>query len=293
MAAEDPPDDLGDQDLVVATPELVTFDYQLAGPGSRFLAQVIDFPIQIVLLVIAIFGSVALGQLVQDANVAIAVVVLLILIIVWGYYPISESVWSGKTLGKFAFGLRVVGDQGEPIRVSQAVIRNLVRLVDFLPFFYGVGIISLFWNGRGKRLGDLAAGTVVVRERSPVRLGQLVSAASPLAGLPNRLAPTESALLRQLDPEFKRFVVAYAGRRPWLDPWRRQVLAARVEPNLRRVLPDLVATAGPTAALDRLADLAAEEPPPPGASAPPPPPAPPIAENSTHVPQHQDTPPAG
>lgn len=278
----------------MATPELVTFDYQLAGPGSRFLAQIIDFPIQVVLLVIAILGGVALGQLLRDPNVAIAVILLLVLITVWGYYPVSEAVWSGKTLGKFAFGLRVVGDQGEPIRFSQAVIRNLVRLVDFLPFFYGVGIITLFWNGRGKRLGDLAAGTVVVRERAPVRLGQLVAAAAPPAGAPpNRLPPAESALLRQLDPDFKRFVVAYAGRRPWLDPWRRQVLATRVEPSLRRALPELVATAGPVAALDRLADLASEELPSPGAPPPPPQPAPPIAENSTHVPQHQDPPQAG
>jgi len=268
----------------VATPELVTFDYQLAGPGSRFLAQVVDFPIQVLLLVIAVFAGIALGQLIQDQNLAVVAVVILAFVSVWGYYPISEAAWSGKTVGKFAFGLRVVGDQGEPIQVSQAVIRNLVRIVDFLPFFYGVGIITLFWNGRGKRLGDLAAGTVVVRERAPVRLGQLLSAAPPSRAGAARPAPAESALLRQLEPEFKRFVVAYAGRRPYLDPWRRQVLASRVETNLRRVLPELVSTAGPVAALERLADLAAEELPAPVA---------PIAENATHVPQHQNPPPGG
>ena len=79
-------------------------------------------------------------------------------------------------------------------------------------------------------------------------------------------------------------MVAYAGRRPYLDPWRRQVLASRVETNLRRVLPELVSTAGPVAALERLADLAAEELPAPVA---------PIAENATHVPQHQNPPPGG
>jgi uncharacterized RDD family membrane protein YckC len=282
VAADNPSDELGGQELVVATPELVTFDYQLAGPGSRFLAQIIDFPLQLLLLAAAVVGGVSLGQVVNNPNVLIVATIVLALIVVWGYYPVSEAAWSGKTLGKFAFGLRVVGDQGEPITVSQAIIRNLVRLIDFLPFFYGVGIIALFWNGRGKRLGDLAAGTVVVRERAPVRLGQLVSAAAPGQRAASRLAPAESALLRQLEPEFKRFVVAYAGRRPYLDPWRRQVLASRVETNLRRVLPEVVSAAGPVAALERLADLAAEELPSPAA---------PIAENASHVSQHQNPPP--
>jgi uncharacterized RDD family membrane protein YckC len=254
-------DALGDE-LVVATPELVTFGYQLAGPGSRFLAQLIDFPLQVAILVLALFAGTALGALAgNNAGVAFIAIAVLAFLVIWGYYPVSEAIWSGKTIGKYAFGLRVVGDQGEPIRVSQAVIRNLLRIVDFLPFFYGIGIIALFWNGRGKRLGDLAAGTVVVRERAPIRLSQLRAGPSQdlaAAAVP-RQPPAESALLRQLDPELRRFVLGYAARRQYLDPWRRQVLAARAEPSLRRVLPDLVAAQGPTAALDHLADLASRE----------------------------------
>jgi uncharacterized RDD family membrane protein YckC len=251
-------------DLVVATPELVTFGYQLAGPGSRFLAQLIDFPIQIVILVIAILGGVGLGGVVGDPNAALVAALILGFIAVWGYYPICEAAWSGKTLGKYAFGLRVVGDQGEPIQFSQAMIRNLVRIVDFLPGFYGIGIIALFWNGRGKRLGDLAAGTVVVRERAAVRLGQLRAKAAPEGGTDGgaapRQAPAEVALLRQLDPDLRRFVAGYAARRQHLDGWRRQVLATRAEPSLRRVLPELVATQGPSVALDHLADVLSREP---------------------------------
>ena len=261
--AVDPFADSQDDELVVATPELVTFGYQLAGPGSRFLAQLIDFPIQVAALVLAILGGVSLGALLgNNGNVAIAASVILAFIVVWGYYPVSEAAWSGKTIGKYAFGLRVVGDQGEPIQVSQAVIRNLVRIIDFLPFFYGIGILALFWNGRGKRLGDLAAGTVVVRERAPVRLGQLRAASAgtgPDGGAPPRTVPAEAALLRQLEPDLKRFVLGYASRRQILDPWRRQVLAARAEPSLRRALPDLVAAQGPGAVLDHLADLVARD----------------------------------
>ena len=248
MALDEP-----DSDLIVATPERVTFDYPLAGPGSRFLAQLIDFPIQIALIVVAGLGAFALAQLTHDTQLAVLSGLVLAFFIVWGYFLISEVAWSGKTVGKYAIGLRVVGDQGEPLRFSQAAIRNLVRIVDFLPLLYGIGILILFVNGRGKRLGDLAAGTVVVRERGGVRLSQLpVASAAP--ELP-RLAPAESALVRGLDPELRRFVLGYAERRPQLDPWRRHVLAAGVEPSLRRVLPDVVATRGPEAALDQLADL--------------------------------------
>ena len=261
--AVDPFSDQPSDELVVATPELVTFGYQLAGPGSRFLAQLIDFPIQVAILILAILAGLSLGALTGDSNLAKAATVILASVVVWGYYPICETVWSGKTVGKFAFGLRVVGDRGEPIQFTQAMIRNLVRIVDFLPVFYGVGIIALFWNGRGKRLGDLAAGTVVVRERAPVRLSQLrASAAERAAGTPagGRAAPVEAALLRRLDPDLKRFVVAYALRRPELDSWRRQVLATRVEPSLRRALPELAVADGPLAVLDHLADLASQKP---------------------------------
>ena len=261
MAVDPFADALGDE-LVVATPELVTFGYQLAGPGSRFLAQLIDFPIQVAVLLLAIFAGVSLGALAGfNGSVALIATLVLAFIVVWGYYPVSEAVWSGKTIGKYAFGLRVVGDQGEPVQLSQVVVRNLVRIVDFLPFFYGIGIIALFWNGRGKRLGDLAAGTVVVRERAPVRLSQLRAgaAAEPSGLAAPRVAPGEVALVRQFDPELRRFLLGYAARRPLLDPWRRQLLAARIEPNLRRAVPDLVAAEGPSAALDHLADLASKE----------------------------------
>lgn len=258
MAVDPFQEESGDE-LVVATPELVTFEYQLAGPGSRFLAQLIDFPIQLLLLIICGLGGLALAQLIPNAGIVAVVTLMVAFVVVWGYFPISEAAWSGKTVGKFAFGLRVVGDHGEPVTIGQSIVRNLVRIVDFLPFFYGFGIIALFANGRGKRLGDLAAGTVVVRERAAVSLGRLrreAAATSRTAvAAPNGGEPP---LLRQLDPDLKRFVIAYAGRRPQLDDWRRQVLASRIEPSLRRSVPELLASQGPVATLDHLANLASE-----------------------------------
>jgi len=250
-------------DLVVTTPERVSFDYQLAGPGSRFLAQLIDFPLQVLALILVILGAVAIGALTGNGNLAEVLGVAFAFLTVWGYYPVIETLWGGQTLGKHVFGLRVVGDRGEPIGWVQALVRNLVRLVDFMPGFYGIGVVVLFLNGRGKRLGDLAAGTVVVRERGGVSLARLV-ARSELgeqrygAGLPPgapEVSPQERTALRQLDPELRAFVESYAVRRPLLAPWRRAQLAQRAGPALFRALPDAVSGGGPQAALDRLADL--------------------------------------
>src|SRR3989454_890736 len=93
--------------------------------------------------------------------------------VVFGYFWISEALFSGQTLGKRAFRLRVVGDRGEPLTWVQAGVRNVIRIVDFLPYGYGVGVVVLFINGRGKRLGDLAAGTIVVKDSDHVWLWQL------------------------------------------------------------------------------------------------------------------------
>jgi hypothetical protein len=147
-------------------------------------------------------------------------------------------------------GLRVVGDLGEPITFTAASIRNLVRIVDFLPFFYALGLVVLFVNGRGKRLGDLAAGTIVVRDREAVSLRDLTTVSSaPQGAYPEPDEP----LLRRLEPTMRAFVRAYAGRRHQLSWMQRQLLADQVAHALDRALPDVVRTQGTLAALDRLA----------------------------------------
>lgn len=244
---------------MVTTPERVTFDYQLAGPGSRFLAQLVDFPLQVVALLLSVLAGIGLGQLTGSQGVATVVSVVLGFLTIWGYYPVIETAWGGQTLGKHIFGLRVVGDRGEPIGFVQALVRNLVRLVDFLPFLYGIGLVVLFLNGHGKRLGDLAAGTVVVREKGGVSLARLVARselgerASAAGGA--GVNPVERTALRQMDPEMRSFLEAYALRRAGMESWRRVQLAYRAGPALFQLLPEVVNTQGPQAALDRLADL--------------------------------------
>src|ERR1700682_5516704 len=249
-----------DSDLVVATPERVSFDYQVAGLGTRAIAQVLDLLIVSGILIAVYFVAVAvsLAQVVTGQLIGI----LGSFVVIFGYFWMSEALWSGQTVGKRAFRLRAVGDRGEPLTFAQAGIRNIVRIVDFLPYGYGVGLIALFVNGKGKRLGDLAAGTLVVKDSDSVSIWQL-GGARPV-GPPGAAPPPPTAfataspaelVLRRLDPELRRFVTSYARRRPELSLDVRVQLASQGPQSLRKALPEVFAQGGPLAALDHLADL--------------------------------------
>ena len=272
----------GFEDLVIPTPERVAFQYPIAGIGSRFLAQTLDLLVLLVLLTVVGIGGAAFGAVFHTAQLAILIWLLLSFLVLFGYFLVCEAVFGGVTVGKRALRLRVVGDHGEPILFSQAAVRNLVRIVDFLPFFYGLGLVTLFVNGRGKRLGDLAAGTLVVRERERISLYDLAATpappgpaavepapsiwSTPPSGSPSRAgtepegAPAGAPAQRgpepghRLEPALRRLVVAYAARRSDLALDRRESLARSAEPALRRALPELVAAGGPLSALDQLAE---------------------------------------
>jgi len=242
-----------DRDLVVATPERVSFDYQVAGLGTRTIAQVLDLLIVFGILMAVYF--VALAALVVDTTAATLIFLIGSFVVIFGYFWVSEALWSGQTVGKKALRLRAVGDRGEPLTFAQAGIRNIVRIVDFLPYGYGVGLIVLFANGKGKRLGDLAAGTIVVKDSDRVYLWQLPGARSAAPAQAVSAASPAELTLRRLDPELRRFVSSYARRRPELTLEVRAQLASHVQPSLRSAAPDVFAQSGPLAALDHLADL--------------------------------------
>lgn len=182
---------LSDSDLVVATPERVSFDFQIAGLGTRAIAQIIDLLIVALVEVAVLFSGFGAGTVTNSSTVGGLVIIVFSFINVFGYFWASEALWSGQTVGKKAFRLRAVGDRGEPLTFMQAGIRNIVRIVDFLPYGYGIGMIVLFANGKGKRLGDLAAGTLVVKDSDQVRLWQLAGGAprTTSAGTPKEPAP--------------------------------------------------------------------------------------------------------
>lgn len=234
--------------MLVSTPERIAFSYELAGIGSRFLAQSLDALALLVLLAGDVWVAFRVGSAAGGRS-ALLVASLLTFVLVMGYFWVSEAVSAGRTLGKAALRIRVVGEKGEPVTFSQVAIRNLVRLVDFLPFLYGVGVVAAFATGRGQRLGDLAAGTVVVRERGRVSLSDL--APSPSAGsggeVKGGLPPAP------VPPELRRFVAAYSRRRAALSGPERARLAEEARAALERAMPDLARTEGPLAVLERLA----------------------------------------
>ena len=257
---------LPDTDLVVATPERVSFGYQVAGLGTRAIAQILDLLILGGVLLGLTFAAIAIGQAGFDV-VAYLLVIIGGFVVVFGYFWASEAFWSGQTIGKKLFRLRAVGHRGEPMTFMQAGIRNVVRIVDFLPYGYGVGLVVLFVNGKGKRLGDLAAGTIVVKDSEYIGLWQLAggqpSAPPPPPGAPPAQAPAlpfapatpAELILRRLDPDLRRFITSYARRRPELPVPMRAQLAGQVQASLSAAVPDVFNQHGPLAALDYLADL--------------------------------------
>jgi uncharacterized RDD family membrane protein YckC len=146
----------------IATPEGTELDLALAGLGSRSIAAGADISIQ--LACVGAFALVLLTTAPAQA-LATALIVLFAFAITFGY-DVAFEVWGGgRTPGKRLAGLRVVRSGGEPVAFVTSAVRNVMRLVDILPFFYGVGMATIFFSRHNQRLGDVAAGTVVIRER--------------------------------------------------------------------------------------------------------------------------------
>jgi uncharacterized RDD family membrane protein YckC len=147
--------------LRLRTPEGVEFALELAGPVSRFLAWILDLAVILVLVNVIMIATRLLGALSPNAAMACAILALFLVSI--GYGMLCEWRGNGQTLGKRLLRLRVVDEQGLPLRFPQLALRNLLRLVDALPLLYLLGGICVVISPRRQRLGDLAAGTLVVR----------------------------------------------------------------------------------------------------------------------------------
>ncbi len=171
--------DLLDVRYTVDTPENVTFAYDVAGIGSRFLAAIVD-TLLLMLVLLTLVGIVIWQSQFIDPVIGVAIVVGSWVLLLLAYYILFEVFWQGQSLGKRIVGLRVVRDGGRPVTFFASSVRNVIRLADFLPGFYGLGVIVMFVDRRARRLGDLAAGTLVVKERSAVTLESLTQRADPL-----------------------------------------------------------------------------------------------------------------
>jgi uncharacterized RDD family membrane protein YckC len=192
-------------DYRVLTPERVSLQYDIAGIGSRGAAAIVDTALQVGALVIIgialtsgfIAGTAFLPFLDGEGAgvLLVGLFALGVLLVNGGYFMLFEIVWSGQTPGKRLVGVRVIRENGYPIRPVDAVIRNLVRLVDWLPGMYGVGVLTMLLNRRSKRLGDFASGTIVVREGSRATpLGLAVTSQPVQTGV--SLSTADSTLVR-------------------------------------------------------------------------------------------------
>lgn len=169
------PTTIHDDELVIETPERVELYYTRAQVGNRFLAALVDHCIQLAAIAalgftLALFGDFLSGFASAFGDWAIAVAILGGFLIFTGYFVFFETMWRGQTPGKRIFRLRVIREDGRPIRFYEAMVRNLLRTgLDSMPVFviiplYSVGLVAVFLSSRSKRIGDYVAGTVVIRE---------------------------------------------------------------------------------------------------------------------------------
>lgn len=219
----------GDQ-FTIDTPEQTQLHFALAGIGSRFLALAVDTLVQFV----AGMGLLVLGLLLlagnlrfwpSGANWTMALLIFGWFLLNFGYFAIFESLWNGQTPGKRYTKIRVIKESGRPITAYEAITRNLVRIVDTLPGIYGFGLVTMILSPHNKRLGDYAAGTIVVRENAlddtPVSLAAQAAQPAPAVA-----ATSESA--SQISPEELQLIEAFLDRRAGLAPEVRSKWAGEI-----------------------------------------------------------------
>jgi uncharacterized RDD family membrane protein YckC len=206
--------------ISVATPEGVTLEVTLAGVGSRFVAGVIDqllrWSVLLALVTLLAILEVSIGNGLTGAGVV--AIIIGVFFVQFGYDVLFETLASGRTPGKRWTGLRVVKMGGTPVGFLASALRNILRIVDSLPGFYLVGILSVMFTANNQRLGDLAAGTIVVWER------RQTTALPPSQPAP---APADSALydVSAVSAEELATVRRFLDRRATLTPEARDRLA--------------------------------------------------------------------
>lgn len=238
-----------DQLVEIETPEQTVFSYSVAGIGSRGAAALIDYLICAgvllvlylcwTLLIPAVAGpGSAIAQ--RTGSWALAVVVFVQFLLLWGYYVVFEALWDGQTPGKRRIGIRVVQDGGFSVSWTASAIRNITRAIDMQPgFLYGVGIISAVVSRSGKRFGDMIAGTVVVHERVvtlavPQNAGSEAATQTANRAASASPAPVSAALT---DDEFA-ILDRFLARRRVLEASRRAELASQLLDRFADRIPE-------------------------------------------------------
>jgi uncharacterized RDD family membrane protein YckC len=223
----------------IVTPEAVVLEFETAGMPSRLLAAAIDLTVQTALLLAAVTGGLGLERLGVGAGAVGSVTLYLALfLVIFGYPTLLETLWRGRTLGKAALGLRVVTVEGAPIRFRHAAIRSILGLVEKYSLSGMIGMLSILVTRRNQRLGDLVAGTIVLRERSGAGRPQAMAFLPP-PGLESYTASLDVSALGHSDYAAVR---GFLLRVPSLTPAARWSLATSIATPLR----DRLRTTPPT-----------------------------------------------
>jgi uncharacterized RDD family membrane protein YckC len=212
----------------IVTGEAVAVELRPAGIGSRAIALVIDQAAQLVLLLLLVWAAAATAGETADTAAAAALILTLFVGVILGYPVGFEALWRGRTPGKAVMGLRVVRDDGGPIRFRHAFVRGLVGVVVDRPGLSAglLALVPMLATARSKRLGDLAAGTVVVQERVPARI-------PPPPPMPPQLAGWAAGLdLSQLTDDLAMELRHFLGRAGQLAPWARDEMGRRLHDEL-------------------------------------------------------------
>ncbi|MEU8274158.1 RDD family protein [Microbispora bryophytorum] len=214
----------------VVTGEAVVVEVRVAQLPSRALAFLIDWAVQWAVIILAIV-LVAQASLVTDESLATGLLILFVVLVTVGYPVAFETISRGRSLGKLALGLRVVSDDGGPVRFRQALFRGLAGFLEFWTFFGAPALITSLLNQRGKRLGDVFAGTTVIGERSPRQ--------APPPEMPPALASWAATLeLSGLSDDLANTARQYLSRWHELSPRTRDEMGLRVAGQISaRVAP--------------------------------------------------------
>ncbi len=230
------------------------FSYELAGLGSRFLAVLIDLLIQIAILLAIVFGLIGVASLHPSVthassidkaaqSLVVAFIVIVLFLIFFAYFIAFEALWNGQTPGKRLLGIRVVRDGGHALDATASLIRNLIRIIEFGLGFYAISALSTLLSLENKRLGDFAAGTIVIREtRAPVSLARFLADERPDSG------PITAALSQAERDLLRRFIAA----RGKLSNAARAKLANTIAQQFRPKVPPELAALNDEALLERL-----------------------------------------
>ena len=249
---------LADQ-LTIETPEQTSLDFEVAGIGSRFLAIAYDTILQsLVAIIVGIAGSLitrGIRGIMPRVGVWWAAILLLFYFFLYfGYYAVFEIIWNGQTPGKRKAGIRVIKDSGRPLTPAESIGRNLMRIVDWLPSLYAVGLACAFFTKGNKRLGDLVVGSIVVRETSLSDLKPIAPSSSAPGSF---LAATFGQLgASNLSPDEFLIIESFLNRRAALEPYVRYRMADEV---LRRIKPKLNLPNDPSISSEKILEALAYE----------------------------------